>query len=92
MRPTNAQILEGRDEALEHLGISLVDWEVSTPAERRHLVREATHTSTDIAAAETVIDATIHGATLKDAVDWFFFRIGVILRKPPAQTDYALQA
>lgn len=91
MRPTNAQILEGRDEALEHLGISLVDWETSGPDDRRRLLRDATHDSTDLAAARTVIDATAIRPGL-DSVVWWIFWTGLVTAVPRRRADYALQA
>ena len=91
MRPTNAQILEGRDEALEHLGISLVDWETSGPDDRRRLLRDATHDSTDLAAARTVIDATAMRPGL-DCILWWNFWARLVAAVPRRRADYALQA
>ena len=91
MRPTNAQILEGRDEVLEHLGISLVDWETFGPDDRRRLLRDATHDSTDLAAARTVIDATdIYPGV--DRIVWFIFWTGLVAGVPHRRADYALEA
>lgn len=91
MRPTNAQILEGRDEALEHLGISLVDWETSGPDKRRRLLEGATHNSTDLAAARTVIDATAIRPGL-DSILWWIFWTGLVAAVPRRRADYTLQA
>lgn len=91
MTPTNAQILEGRDEALEYLGINLVDWETSGPYDRRRLLEGATHDSTDLAAARTVIDATAIRPGL-DNLLWRIFWSGLVAQVPHRRADYALQA
>lgn len=77
MRPTNAQILEGRDEALEHLGISLVDWEVSGPDSRRHFLRYSTHDELDLAATQTVVEATAFPAGASERNVWINFLVSL---------------
>lgn len=54
MRPTNAQILEGRDEALEHLHIDTRLWDDLSPRAQREVLLSRVGDATSYAATRSL--------------------------------------
>ena len=89
-----AQIIEGRNEALDHLGINPEQWERLAHGTRRNRTRlEAARSATSKAAALTVAIAEerISDSPL-GVIKWHFTAVQIGLTEPLRQTDYALQA
>ena len=94
MTPTHDQIIEGRNEALDHLGINPEQWERLAHATRRNRTRlEAARSATSKAAALTVAIAEerISDSPLGVA-KWHVTATQIGWTEPLRQTDYALQA
>ena len=91
---THDQIIEGRDEALDHLGMNPTKWDALTDTEKVTRIRWITGFAPIIdAAALTIAEAEMSTMPGLKRVKW----LGVVihLRFAPAryrQTDYALQA
>ena len=94
MNPTNQQLIEGRDEALDHLGITTTEWEQMPHDTRRNRMRfEAARSTTHKAAAQTVaISEEALSTSPLGAILWRWTGLLVGMTEPLRQTDYALQA
>lgn len=94
MTPTREQITEGRDEALEHLGLSVRLWETLSHDTRRNRMRyEAARSGTSRSAAMTVATAERDLAVSAwGALRWHGTAIQIGLTEPLRQSDFTLQA
>lgn len=94
MTPTHDQIIEGRDEALDHLGITTTEWERMSHDKRRNRMRfEAARSTTHKAAARTVANSEeVLSTSTTGAILWRWTGLLVGVTEPLRQTDYALQA
>lgn len=93
-KPTHDQIIEGRDEALDHLGIKTTEWERMPHDKRRNRMRfEAARSTTHKAAAQTVaISEEALSTSPLGSWLWLGVNFQVLVTEPLRQTDYALQA
>ena len=92
--PTTAQIAEGRDEALEHLGISPRAWD-RLPAEtqRIRLAARARTGETSRASVITVAMAERDLAGIGNRITWATWLFALLLvtpTRPDRRSDYSL--
>lgn len=93
MTPTREQIIEGRDEALEHLHIRPSEWEQMSHEKRRNrVVFEAHATPANRAAAITVADAERALGLGVGPLQWHFTLMTMAWINPLRASDYILQA
>lgn len=93
MTPTREQIIEGRDEALEHLHIRPSEWEQMSHEKRRNrVVLEAHSTPLNKVAAMTVADAERALAAGLGGIPWHATVMTIGFINPLRASDYTLQA
>lgn len=93
MTPTREQIIEGRDEALEHLHIRPSEWEQMSHEKRRNrVVFEAHSTPLNRVAAMTIADAERALASGLGFMPWHVTVVMIGLINPLRASDHTLQA
>lgn len=94
MNPTRAQLIEGRDEALDHLGIDALAWERRAHETRRRglVVKVATGGPTTKAAARTVALAEMGLSGPMGCLHWHAAVIKLGLIEPMRSRDATLAA
>lgn len=93
MTPTREQIIEGRDEALEHLHIRPSEWEQMSHEKRRNrALFEARRSPLSLAAARTVAHAERSLAAGIGGLPWHTALLSMAWINPLRASDYTLQA
>ena len=92
--PTPAQIAEGRDEALVHLGIDPRAWDrLPVERQRARLAPLARTGETNRAAVVTVASAERDLAAIANQIVWSTWLIALLLvtpTRPDRRSDYSL--
>ena len=92
--PTPAQIAEGRDEALDHLGIDPQAWDrLPSERQRARLASLARTGETNRAAVVTVASAERDLAAVSNRTVWAAWLLALLLvtpTRPDRRSDYSL--
>ena len=92
--PTPAQIAEGRDEALDHLGIDPRAWDrLPCETQRARLAPLARTGETNRAAVVTVASAERDLAAISNRIVWSTWLIALLFvtpTRPDRRSDYSL--
>lgn len=92
-KPTRDQIIEGRDEALEHLGLVPVLWARRDVSNQRAVLMDGVLGSVSRAAALTVAIAEDDLTASPIArLGWLWLAVKLNVASEPRQSDYTLQA
>lgn len=95
MTPTREQVIEGRDEALETMGLGVEEWDEMPTKDKQDIIRwrgDLSHPRTVIRAAVwTVLLAEQALAGWPLDLSWLPLRLHLAYYRP-RQTNYALQA